>query len=335
MLSLPDDDAVVNSLAVIADLVANPTLVLVVAPRFPKRIKPVYLAAADLARSSSAFADVGAKLISSGVAWVRCPRDLQRSSSLAYSRRLAERLRFDKLVVCDARGGIEIGGRKRSFINARSLERLISGHSRSLGTWRRAELRELVGAAVGGDGPSVNLTTVEGLEEELFTYEGSGTLITLGEYCEVDKLGAGDFVDALGLLRRGEREGFLLARSEQQRIRLLLTGYGAWFENDRLAGVASLETDQYLRTKLGEIRGLYAITRFAGEGVGKRIVAHLVAEGRRLGLKALFACTANARAASFFERGGFEQVPESKLPRRKWREGPKRKKKPLVFWLDL
>jgi N-acetylglutamate synthase-like GNAT family acetyltransferase len=141
------------------------------------------------------------------------------------------------------------------------------------------------------------------------------------------------FQDAERLLARGEREGFLLPRTEEEKHRLLLAGYGAWFGGTRLSGVCGLETEAYSRRRIGEVVGLYTITRFQGEGVGVRMVDHLVDVANEAGLRALFACTSNVRAAAFFERCGFERVSPDKVPSVKW--FGRRGELPMVLWRDL
>jgi amino-acid N-acetyltransferase len=192
------------------------------------------------------------------------------------------------------------------------------------------DLVRLVRAGLG----SVNMVDAASLETELFTYEGAGTLLTAQDYCHVDTLGLDDFHEAARLLARGEREGYLLARDDEARARLLLCGYGAWFEGGRLAGVAGLETERYRRSRVGEVVGLYTITRFKGEGVGVRLIRHLAAEASAKGLRALFACTRNPRAAAFFERYGFEEVDPERAPAAKWR-GRGNAERPRVYWLGL
>ena len=123
--------------------------------------------------------------------------------------------------------------------------------------------------------------------------------------------------------------------SDAERARLLLAGFGAWFEGERLSGIAALETRRYTRNRLGEIVGLYTITKFQGEGVGMRIVDELLEVARAAKLRAIFACTRNERAAEFFKRAGFEAVSASKVPAGKWRRRSPGSERPRVFWRDL
>jgi N-acetylglutamate synthase-like GNAT family acetyltransferase len=124
----------------------------------------------------------------------------------------------------------------------------------------------------------------------------------------------------------------LLPRDAPSRARLLLCGYGAWFEG-RLAGVAGLETELYRRDRMAEIVGLYTITRFKGEGVGSNIVDHLLGVAEERSCRSVFACTANDRAADFFLRNGFVRVSSKDVPREKWKQ--RRGRRPMTFLREL
>jgi N-acetylglutamate synthase-like GNAT family acetyltransferase len=236
------------------------------------------------------------------------------------------------VVIVDERGGLDAGSGTRSFVHAAALARVVRAEE-DCGDWSLAELQQLV-AAVRSGIDAVNLTTAEGVAEELFTYQGSGTLVTAEEYCTVDRLGVEQFQEAERLLARGEREGFLLPRSEEQKHRLLLAGYGAWFGGTRLAGVCGLESELYSRRRVGEVVGLYTITRFQGEGVGVRMIDHLIDVAKEGGLRALFACSSNQRAIAFFERCGFDRVEPDKVPASKW-VGRRSDSMPVCLWRDL
>jgi len=315
---------------VVEELVDNGTLVVLVARQFLVG-RGVSVRPYEVKVPATGLFAVSASLMEHGLARVR-QLGGRAPTRLRFSCRLAMKLSAHKLVVIDPRGGIESStAGVRSFINADALARLARKRGGASG-WSRGELRELRTTVLGGV-DSVNLTSAETLDAELFSYEGAGTLLTARDYCSVEPLRLDDFPQALTLLDRGEREGFLLPRTPAQRARVLLSAYGAWFEGHRLAGLAALETDAYKKERLAEVVGLYTITRFKGEGVGVRIVAALAEVAKERGCRALFACTSNPRAASFFERDGFARVEPSEVPARKWKG--RRRPFPEVFWRDL
>src|SRR5881628_694766 len=100
---------------------------------------------------------------------------------------LATALRIPKLVLVDPEGGLLAGQPRRlSFVDADVLDTLLrQGQAEWSGLGDRRALLVAVREALHAGVDSVNLCTPEGIADELFTYEGSGTLFTRGDYCRV------------------------------------------------------------------------------------------------------------------------------------------------------
>jgi amino-acid N-acetyltransferase len=183
---------------------------------------------------------------------------------------------------------------------------------------RRGSLEAVRAALVAGV-HSVNLCTLEGLARELYTYEGSGTLFTREDYCRIERLGIDDFEEVVErLIARGQREGYLKPRTPAEVAPILINGFGAEIGSHQFAGVCGLEIAAYRADRVGEIVGLYTITRFKGEGVGGRLIARALEEARAMNLRYVFACTIDERAQAFFERLGFRRVTAADVPQVKW-----------------
>lgn len=332
LVSFDDVAAAGRCAPVIDELRDGGVMVLISCPEFSRRSGAHPVPSLRPIRNGTRLAALATDLVNDGYAAVRPPKTFKGSRRVAYLRTLATALGIDKVVICDERGGIQGVRGVRSFVTSGALSRMLSMRHGG-GGWTRGELSQLLETVRSGV-ESVNLTDPSGLADELFTYEGTGTLLTAHEYCTVGKLGVNDFREALDLLARGEREGFLLKRSDAEKAELLLSAYGARFEHRRLAGLAGLEVEAYRRQKVGEIRGLYTITRFKGGGVGKRIIGHLLRVGKRQGLKALFACSSSDKAAAFFERNGFSPVDKGRVPAQKWSSRSSRRRA-RAFWRDL
>ncbi len=326
----------------ITDLVANQTRVILwwpavgVAPerrlraalrrarsggrRRPLPAVVIRVAAAELAGSESAglrgalwgaLRDGLCVLVVEGAGWPAFP---SRAAALATA------LRLPKLVLLDSRGGL-LGAapRRLSFVDENLLETLLrQGEAEWSGLGDRRALLVAVREALRGGVEEVNLCPPEGVADELFTYEGSGTLFTQGDYCHVEPLALDDFAQAERLLDRGQREGLLKLRSAEEIAEVLGAGFGATIGRRHLAGVAGLLTAPYAPERAGEIVGLYTITRFKGEGVGERLVTRLLAEAEQRGLAYVFACAVDERAQQFFARLGFERVGRDDVPATKW-----------------
>ena len=233
-------------------------------------------------------------------------------------RRIAVRLGVSKLVWIDPDGGwSDAEGVRQSFVDLTGLGAAVRDGPARESERRRGLLRE-VEAALDAGVPSINLCTLEGLADELFTYTGSGTLFTRERYVDVRPLRLDDFDAAADLVARGVAEGYLAPRSERGVDRVLANGFGAFVEGRHLAGVGALL--DYPAAAVGEIAALYTLTRFVGEGVGGHLVAFALDRARARQLAPVFACTASERVVAFFERNGFRRVPADRLPAEKWRD---------------
>ena len=260
-----------------------------------------------------------------------------QSALLSCTQRLAVRLKVHKLVILDAAGGLTAGERQLSFMHGAVLNELLrEGEAEWTGLGIRRPLLDAIRTALEGGVASVSVCSPSGLARELFTYAGCGTLFTLTDYCRVEPLGLDDFYDAERLIQRGEQEGYLKPRTPEETSRLLLHGYGAWLgaAAGELAGFCALLP--YLDDKVGEIVGLYTITRFQGEGVGGRLVSRMIQEAKTADLRYIFACTFQKGAQRLFERYGFQQVDPEAVPGAKWQNyDPARKEQIPVYRQNL
>ncbi|MFN8641928.1 MAG: hypothetical protein U0802_09820 [Candidatus Binatia bacterium] len=236
------------------------------------------------------------------------------------AQQLAGRLRVHKLVIAQSEGGIRApDGAALSFMDDHLLTAVLQpGQAEWSGLAARRPTLDAIRDALRAGVRSVNLCALDSLARELYTYEGSGTLFTLEDYCRIERLGIDDFEEVERLIARGQREGYLKPRSPEEVARILLNGFGAEIGSHHFAGVCGLETAAFAPQRAGEIVGLYTITRFKGEGVGGRLLARVVEAAEAMGLAYVFACTLDPRAEVFFARAGFRRVAPEDVPAAKW-----------------
>ncbi|MFI5314966.1 MAG: GNAT family N-acetyltransferase [Myxococcota bacterium] len=258
------------------------------------------------------------------------------AGSLAFApacREATVRLGISKLVWIDRDGGIvRASGERVSFVHLDELrEILAAGAPRN--ERRAALLREVEAMLVAGV-PAVNVCTLEGLSDELFTYAGSGTLFTEERYVLVRKLGLDDFDAASDLIARGTAEGYLAPRTQEQLDAVLASGFGAFVEGYHLAGIGALLVDE--QGGCAEVASLYTLTRFLGEGVGGHLVACALARARERKLGFVYACTTSEGVGRFFELHGFRAARPEEVPAAKWRGyDPERRARVRCYRLDL
>ncbi len=232
-------------------------------------------------------------------------------------RELTLRLGLVKLVWIDPGGGFtDRRGARLSFVHVDELRELLAAPHR-LSPRRRALLGE-IDAMLSGGVPAVNVCDVAGVEQELLTYAGSGTLFTRRRYVVVRELGLDDFDAADDLISRGVAEGFLAPRPARAVDQVLAHGFGAFVEGTHLAGIGALLPFPDA-PDAGEIASLYTLTRFLGEGVGQHLVHFALRRARAEKLRVVFALTTEPRVAAFFARLGFEPAAAEDLPASRWR----------------
>ena len=235
---------------------------------------------------------------------------------VVFAQELASRLRVFKLIFLDRQDGLlNRKGERMSFVESKRIPRAIRGIRSRV---RRAIIRSASRALKNGVG-SVNLVAPRGVYEELFQFLGAGTLFTETPYGHVQPISIDDFEEVEALIVRGQEEGFLLARSEEQIAKILPSCFGYRIGDEHLAGICALLTDPYRRERAGEITALYTLTRFQGEGVAVELVKEVMSEARARMLRYVFACTSEDRAARFFSRLKFRRVGARDVPASKWR----------------
>lgn len=248
---------------------------------------------------------------------------------------LALRLGLFKIVWLDPAGGLRAAGDERlSFVHQAELHQLLAGEGAGLASRERVPLWLGIERMLEAGVPAVNVCSAEGLDAELFTYAGSGTLFTRERYMDVRALGVDDYDAACDLVSRGVSEGYLAPRSEDSVEAVLASGFGAFVEGSHLAGLGALLPGGDGRS--GEIASLYTLTRFLGEGVGVSLVGFAVERARALGYAYVYACTTSNRVGAFFERNGFTAVSPDAIPVEKWHGyDPARRSRVRCFRRDM
>lgn len=258
--------------------------------------------------------------------------EVEPGRELPVAAELAGAMRARKLVITDPGGGW--GRPPRSFADLATHSAAFESQltSRQDGAVVQAVRRALDGGAL-----NVNLCRPEDLEQELFTFDGTGTLFTSGGYMELGPLRVDDLPAVERLVAQGVDDGLLRPRSRREVARLAVTGLGARVVGrDHLAGLVSLEIEPYQREQVGEVASLYTVSRFSGSGAGSVLVDGIIERAESQGLRAIFAVTVSEAATDLFVRQGFEPVERSRLPPAKW-EGydPQRRQRARALWRNL
>lgn len=227
---------------------------------------------------------------------------------------LAVAVRARKLVITDDRGGW--GRPPRSFAD---IETHADAFRAQLADRQGGSVVAALQTALDGGVVNVNLCRAEDIDQELFTFDGAGTLFTSGSYVALGQLRVDDLPAVERLVAQGTADGLLRPRTRTEVARLAVGGLGARVVGSgHLAGIVSLDADTYRDHQLGEVACLYTVSRFSGAGAGALLIDGLVDLAAERGLRSVFAVTVSDVAAAFFARKGFGEVAHDAIPRAKW-----------------
>jgi len=124
-----------------------------------------------------------------------------------------------------------------------------------------------------------------------------------------------DDVDAIfRLTAEMSKRGLMLPRSKYRIITMLTGFYVAKKNSGEVVGCGALNP---LWTDMGEIMALAVSDDYWGKGVGKKLVAALIKEGRSLRMPEIITLTYQV---DFFKKMGFTVTDKDSFPRKVWRE---------------
>ena len=147
------------------------------------------------------------------------------------------------------------------------------------------------------------------LLEELFTHDGSGTLIAQNPYELARAANIDDIASIVELIRPLEDSGALVKRSRERLEEEI--GYFSILERDgRVLACAALYP--YAAESVGEIACVATHPDYRGEGRAKQLLDELIAEAKALSLTHVFVLT--TQSTHWFLEQGFEAASLDELP---------------------
>ncbi len=150
------------------------------------------------------------------------------------------------------------------------------------------------------------------LLEELFTHDGSGTLVAKDEYEQSRVANIDDVGGILELIEPLEQQGILLKRSREL-LETEISQFRLLERDGRILACAALYP--FPEERCGEVACIVSHPEYRGGRRGQRLLQEIEAEARRQGLDRLFVLT--TQTAHWFLEQGFVESPREALPARK------------------
>ncbi|WP_409524179.1 amino-acid N-acetyltransferase [Nitrincola sp. MINF-07-Sa-05] len=235
--------------------------------------------------------------------------------------RTATALKADKLILFGSENGIhDSRGDLRSELLVATAMRMVSQYLAKLDdpTAPHTETSRLLQAAADACQSGVprchliNFQQDGALIEELFTRDGSGTMVIRESYEQVRVAGIEDVGGILELIAPLEAKGVLVRRS-RERLEAEIERFTIVERDGAIIGCAALYP--FLDEQVGELACVAIDSNYQGGQRGDMLLNTLEEQARDMGLKSLFVLT--TRTAHWFVERGFRETSLDELPQEK------------------
>lgn len=149
------------------------------------------------------------------------------------------------------------------------------------------------------------------LLQEIFSNQGSGTMVHTNLYESIREMNRSDISDVLRIMDPYVEDGILVPR-DRLSLQSLYHDFVVFDVDGTVHGCAALHPfgeDQ------GEIAAVAVDAPYGGSGIGARLVSYLLEKAREQGMRQVFVLT--TRTADWFERRGFQRAGLEEIPEKK------------------
>jgi amino-acid N-acetyltransferase len=225
----------------------------------------------------------------------------------------AATLRAAKLIFFSDAALAGADGQLLPELSANEAERLLASGRHLTGDTRVYLAHAVEAVRSGVERAHVIARNVDGaLLAELFTHEGSGSMITADKLERLRPATIEDVGGILQLIAPLEADGTLVRRGRELLEREI--GRFCVLEHDRMIlGCAALYP--FPRVRAGELACLAVRPEYRGGGLGEKLMRAIEERARAAGMKKLFVLT--TRTAQWFAERGFSAAGAEALPREK------------------
>jgi len=235
--------------------------------------------------------------------------------NLSYEELAAEvamNLSADKLVLMGQQNGLRnVHGDEIHELRMEEAEQLMSGLDGQKNTEIVNQLRACMRVCKQGVTRAhlLSYSRDGALLEELFTRDGSGTMVSADEYDEIRPAVLEDVNGIQDLIQPLEEQGFLIIRS-RERLEMELDNFVVDVRDNAVIGCAALYP--FPSVEAGELSCFAVAESYRREGRGDRLLDVIVERARHQKLKQLFVLT--TKTEQWFKERGFEPASADMLP---------------------
>lgn len=222
-------------------------------------------------------------------------------------------LQADKLILMYGEQGVtDSNGQLIRELNTDETMQLLSDDQQT------AEIQRYLNAACKACHAGINRThlvsyTEDGaLLSELYSRDGSGTLITVQSYEQIRQAQASDTTGIIKLIRQQEEQGVLVRRS-RERLENEIERFTVIERDDMIIGCAALYP--FIEDNCAELACVVVHPDYRQANRGDQLLKQVIEQASALGLERLLVLT--TQTAHWFVERGFEKVSVEQLPQSK------------------
>ena len=225
----------------------------------------------------------------------------------------AQALQATKIIYLAPTPGLEIEGNVRHEISVDALRTLLSEHPEQIAETSRSKATHAVRAIESGTARVhvVDGRVFDGLLNEIFSYEGVGSLVYGNDYQQIRKATRRDARLLYNLTRNAVRREELIHRT-QQAIEKNIDDFFVFEVDEAVIACVTLMfyPDQ---PETAEIGSLYVLPFYHNRGIGKKMVEYACLQAKERGAKRVIALS--TQSFGFFSNVcGFEESTKEILP---------------------
>ena len=226
----------------------------------------------------------------------------------ASALKMASFLEADKLFLFSEHTGLNVDGVFQSHPSPNELDQFIKkGKNLNIDRSHLQNYRRF------GKKHGIEMVLLEGksgsLYTEIFTHNGSGTLITNDYPNLIRKAKLSDVMELSLLIKHYVHEGIILPIAEEVIVRSI-DHFFVYTINDSIVAASTLI--EYGKT--AELAKFCTLPRFQGKGRAKKLALRMIEEAKRGGKKYVFALSILDKMWDFFLGLGFAPISRKELP---------------------
>jgi len=230
---------------------------------------------------------------------------LMQPSGLLETLAMADYLKAEKLLFIEGQNPLAAWGEALSHVH---LDELIEQGKVQLGDeWSQPARKNLDLAFVPALSGNLYL--------EIFTHQGSGTLVTQSLDKEIRQASLKDVMD-ISLLMKPYIEDKIILPVSLDEIAAEIDHYRVAYVNQELVATARLKPWE----NSFELSKFCTLPRYRGKGTARALCERLIKDARASEAKLLFALSIDQKMWKFFADFGLSEIDKSELPP-DWREG--------------